>query len=73
MGTAIETNVNVIYKILNDTIEKGQKEKHGPAAPGEQMRSVITSEKLYNNFNWKPASTIKEGLEKTVEYFRNKS
>jgi UDP-glucose 4-epimerase len=72
VGTAIETNVKVIYKILNDTIGKGQEEKHGPAAPGEQMRSVITSEKLYKKFNWKPATPLKEGLEKTVDYFRKK-
>jgi len=69
VGTAIETNVNAIYKILNDTIGKGQEEKHGPAAPGEQIRSVITSEKLYKKFNWKPAILIKEGLKKTVDYF----
>jgi UDP-glucose 4-epimerase len=73
VGTAIETNVNVIYKILNDSIGKGQAEKHGPVAPGEQMRSVITSEKLYKIFNWKPTTPLKEGLEKTADYFRNKS
>ena len=69
VGTAIETNVNAIYKILNDTIGKEQEEKHGPAAPGEQIRSVITSEKLYKKFNWKPTISIKEGLKKTVDYF----
>ncbi|MBT8387792.1 MAG: NAD-dependent epimerase/dehydratase family protein, partial [Ignavibacteria bacterium] len=73
VGTAIETNVNVIYKILNDVIGKGMVEKHGPAAQGEQMRSVITSEKLYNKFNWKPATLLKEGLEKTADYFRDKT
>jgi len=73
VGTAIETNVNVIYKILNDTIGKEQEEKHGPAAQGEQMRSVITSEKLNKKFNWKPATPLKEGLEKTADYFRNKT
>jgi len=72
VGTATETNVNKIYKILNDTIGNGQEEKHGPAAAGEQQRSVITSEKLYKKFNWKPATSIKEGLEKTVNYFREK-
>jgi len=72
VGTGIETNVNEIYKILNDTIGKGQEENHGPAAQGEQMRSVITSEKLYKKFIWKPATPIKEGLEKTVAYFREK-
>ncbi len=73
VGTAIETNVNVIYKILNDTIGKGLAKKHGPAAPGEQMRSVISSENLYKKFNWKPSTPLKEGLEKTADYFRNKT
>ena len=31
---------------MNNLIGKGQTEKHGPAMPGEQMRSVITSDKL---------------------------
>ena len=72
VGTGIETNVNAIYNILNSTIGKGQEEKHGPAAPGEQIRSVITSDKLYKQFNWKPATSIKEGLDKTVNYFRER-
>jgi len=73
VGTAIETNVNVIYKILNDTLGKGQEKKHGPAAAGEQQRSVITSEKLYKKFNWKPATLLKDGLKKTADYFKDKS
>lgn len=72
VGTAIETNVKEIYTILNHTIGNGQEEMHGPAAPGEQLRSVITSEKLFKIFNWKPATSIKEGLEKTVNFFREK-
>ena len=51
VGTAIETNVNELYNILNDITGNGQEEKHGPAAAGEQMRSVITSEKLFEKFN----------------------
>lgn len=73
VGTGIETDVNVIYKIINDTVGKGQEEKHGPAAAGEQQRSVITSEKLYKYFHWKPSTQLKDGLGKTVDYFRSKS
>ena len=70
VGTAKETNVNEIYNLLNNIVGHGQKEKHGPAALGEQMRSVITSEKLFNKFGWKPSTTLEEGLQKTVEFFR---
>lgn len=71
VGTGIETNVNELYKILNEIVGKGQEEKHGPAAAGEQMRSVITSEKLFNKFNWKPSTKLSNGLKETAEFFKN--
>ncbi len=72
VGTGKETNVNEIFNLLNNIIGNGQNEKHGPAAPGEQMRSVITSEKLFKKFGWKPSTTLEEGLHETVEFFKNR-
>ena len=70
VGTGIETNVNELYNMLSDISGNGQEEKHGPAAAGEQMRSVITSEKLFEKFNWKPSTKLNDGLKETVEYFK---
>jgi UDP-glucose 4-epimerase len=72
IGTSIETDVNRIFAQINKIIGSGKEEKHGPTAPGEQMRSVITSEKLFNRFNWKPFTNLEDGLKKTVEYFKHK-
>lgn len=71
VGTGIETNVNQLFHKLNSIIKANKEEKHGPAAPGEQMRSVITSEKLFKKFGWKPSTTLDEGLKLTVDFFRN--
>ncbi len=71
VGTAIETNVNELFSMLNDIIGNGQVEKHGPAAPGEQLRSSITSDKLFENLNWKPSTILSDGLINTVSYFEN--
>lgn len=70
VGTGIETNVNELYNMLNDIVGNGKEEKHGPAAAGEQMRSVITSEKLFDKFNWKPSTKLNDGLKETVEFFK---
>ena len=70
VGTAKETDVNELFNKLNKLAGSNKEEKHGPAAPGEQMRSVITSEKLFKKFNWKPSTTLDNGLKETVEYFR---
>ena len=70
IGTGKETDVNEIFRMLNKFIGKGQVEKHGPAALGEQMRSVITSDKFFKKFNWRPSTNISDGLVETVEYFK---
>jgi len=72
VGTGKETDVNELFNKLNKIIESKKEEKHGPPAPGEQMRSVIASDKLFKKFNWKPSTTLDEGLKPTVEFFRNK-
>lgn len=71
VGTAKETDVNEIFNHINILTGSRKKEIHGPAAPGEQMRSVISSEKLFKRFGWKPSTSLREGLEKTVEFFGN--
>jgi UDP-glucose 4-epimerase len=70
VGTGKETDVNELYQMLNKITGSSKEEKHGPPAPGEQMRSVITSDKLYKKFNWKPSRSIDEGLKITVDFFR---
>jgi len=70
IGTGKETDVNQLFHLLNNIVGKGMPEKHGSAAPGEQMRSVITSEKIFKKFNWKPSTDLEEGLRKTVEFFK---
>lgn len=71
VGTGIETDVNELFSMMNEIIGNGQVEKHGPAAPGEQMRSVITSDKLFENLNWKPSTSLNDGLKHTVSFFQN--
>jgi UDP-glucose 4-epimerase len=71
IGTGKETNVNQLFRLLNRITGKNKEEKHGPAAPGEQMRSVITSDKIFEKFGWRPSTPLEEGLEKTAEFFSN--
>ena len=73
VGTGIETNVSRIFKHLNELTGNIAEEKHGPQAKGEQMRSVVTSDKLKSKFDWKPSTSLMEGLSKTVEFFKTKT
>ena len=72
VGTTVETSVNDVFLKLNSIAGNKAIEKHGPAPKGEQARSVITSEKLFQKFNWKPSVKIDEGLRKTFDSFKSK-
>ncbi len=70
IGTGIETNVNDIFRILNEATGAHAEEKHGPAKPGEQMRSVLSYDKAKRVLGWQPEVDLKQGLEETVAFFR---
>jgi UDP-glucose 4-epimerase len=72
IGTGIETDVNELFHIINNIAGKGMIEKHGPPAAGEQMRSVITSDKIFSRFNWRPATKLDVGLKHTVNFFKDR-
>lgn len=72
IGTGIETDVNQLFHIINNIAGKGMVEKHGPPAAGEQMRSVITSDKIFAKFNWRPTTTLEVGLKNTVNFFKER-
>jgi UDP-glucose 4-epimerase len=69
IGTGIETNVVELYNELKKITGKDVEQKHGPAAPGEQMRSVISSDKFFKKFGWKPSTSLETGLQETVSFF----
>jgi UDP-glucose 4-epimerase len=72
IGTGIETTVNLIFAHLKDIINPSIKEKHGPPKQGEQLRSVIDYTNAQRVLQWKPKTSLTNGLEKTYEYFRDK-
>jgi UDP-glucose 4-epimerase len=71
IGTEIETDVNQLFNYINDITKANKKEVHGSAAAGEQLRSVITSDKFFNKFSWRPSTKLQDGLIATVEFFKN--
>ncbi len=70
VGTGVETSVNDLFRKLLEMTKATCKEVHGPAKPGEQMRSVIDPGRIRHELGWDYKVEISEGLLRTVEYFR---
>jgi UDP-glucose 4-epimerase len=69
VGTAIETSVNRLYEILLEASGKKLPPEHGPAKPGEQMRSCVDPSKSARALGWQPAVDLNTGLKKTLQFF----
>jgi UDP-glucose 4-epimerase len=72
VGTGEETSINDLLRILIAHTNSTCKEVHGPAKIGEQVRSVIDSNKLRQELSWEPRTELSEGLKRTVDYFRER-
>jgi len=71
IGTGIETSINTIFHEIRSLLAPGTPEVHGPAMPGEQLRSVLSYKKAQTVLGWEPTVSLTEGLRHTVDFFRN--
>lgn len=73
VGTGIETSVNELFRHLIEITGKGHiKEAHGQAKKGEQQRSCLSWDKIKKVMEWEPRVSLREGLTRTVEFFRGR-
>ena len=68
-GTAVETSVNELYELLHDLSGKDSPAKHGPAKPGEQLRSSVDPALASRGLDWTPEVDLTTGLKETLRFF----
>ncbi len=71
IGTGKETNINTIFRNLKKLLNSDYKEIHGEVKQGEQKRSCLDNRKAKKDLNWNPKIKIEEGLQKTVNCFKD--
>jgi UDP-glucose 4-epimerase len=58
-----------VYDLLVDISVKDLSPRHGPAKPGEQLRSSVDPSKLEQLLKWRPEIGLRDGLEQTLRFF----
>jgi len=69
VGTGTETDVETLFQEIQRLTETTIEQKHADAKPGEQKRSVLSTEKIQDELGWQQNYNIKEGLYETVKWF----
>ena len=70
VGTGQETTINELFSLLAGLINPSVREVHGPAKKGEQQRIALDSSRIHRELDWDPKASLKDGLSRTVEYYR---
>lgn len=72
IGVGREVDVVEIFHTVREAAGSEAPETHGPAKPGEQRRSVVDPSRAARVLSWKPKTTLREGIARTVEHFRRR-
>ncbi|NOK00120.1 MULTISPECIES: NAD-dependent epimerase/dehydratase family protein [unclassified Myxococcus] len=73
IGTGVETDINRLYALLAEAAGSSVSVAHAPGKPGEQMRSCVDNALAKKVLGWEPIADVREGLRRTIEYFRQKA
>jgi len=69
IGTGVETSVNGLYELLLEASGKDLPAEHGPAKPGEQLRSSVDPTLAGRVLGWQPELDLASGLKETLRFF----
>lgn len=72
VGTQKETTVVTLFRNLKQLTQTTIAEDYKPGKAGEQMRSVISTQKIETELGWRCQFDLKIGLAETVGWFKKK-
>jgi UDP-glucose 4-epimerase len=73
VGTGVETTVVDLYEGLRQAAGSQLQAGHGPAKPGEQLRSSIEAAKIRAELDLPAPIGLDAGLQQTADWFRERS
>ena len=72
VGTGVPTTVNELADHFNEITGSNYQPNYAPPRPGELLRNYLDLSKVKEHFGWEPDVSIREGLEITYEWFRER-
>lgn len=71
VGTGVETSDRQLHTLVAEAAGSGDDPEYAPARLGDVARSALDAGRAAEVLGWSPQVTIREGVERTVDYFRD--
>lgn len=71
IGTGCPTSINELLRLLNELNGTEIQPEYYPERPGDIRHSYLKNDKARKILGWKPKVSLREGLAKTLDYYRN--
>lgn len=71
VGTGVGTSVNELFACLKEIMKFPKEAIYAPPRTGELFRSVLNCKKVERELGWRAKIKIKEGLRKTLEWYKS--
>lgn len=72
VGTGVETSVNELFALMARLTRFKDPPVYAPARPGELRQSALDPALLGRVLTWKPATSLEDGMRKTLAWFRSR-
>ncbi len=69
LGSGVGTSINQLFAMMKGVTGYGKEPIYGPPKPGETFKIYLDAEKARRELGWEPLIGLREGLERTVEFF----
>jgi len=72
IGTGIETSTRSLFDLLRDLTGYREEPVYGPPRPGDVRRIALDCRRAEEAFGWRARTPLREGLARTVTWFRSR-
>ncbi len=69
LGSGVGTSINQLFAMMKGVTGYGKEPIYGPPKPGETFKIYLDAEQARRELGWEPLIGLREGLERTVEFF----
>jgi len=73
IGTGKSTSVNRLFSVMKELTHYSKEAVNKPSRAGELIKSSLDVSKAKEKLGWKPEVDFRDGLKKTIEFFRGKT